>query len=319
MKSHTSRRQLLRTGGAIASTAGLAGIAGCTGVLGEDGVAISSKRFTEQRVLGQIAIEALEANTDLDIVDETGLGGTVPNFEALREREVDLYWEYTGTAWITLPPERDEVIADSDELHDQVAQEFESEHDISILDYAPLDNAYVITASPDWHADTGVDTLGELAEYANDGNAEDIDPVLGPEFQEREDDGWPGLLDHYEFDDDAAATLDDNVRTVDEDIVYQALDEDEGDIGMGFNTDPRILMFDLHVFEDDEGFFPAYNASPMVHNETLDEHPEIADVLNEITPQLTDETIREMNDEVANEERDAANVASEFLEDEGLV
>lgn len=281
------------------------------------GVKVSSKQFTEQRVLGYLAYEALSENTDLEINDETGLGGTTQNFEALRNEEIDLYWEYTGTALLTLPPQHDDPIADSDEIHAEVKAEFEEEHGITFLDYAPLDNAYVLTGNPDWHEETGIDTLSELAEHVNDGNT-DLEQVMNAEFSER-DDGWPGLVDHYDFDDDAVDDLADNTRTVDDEVVYQVVGEGEADIGMGFNTDPRILQFDLHVFEDDEDFFPAYNAAPMVREELLEESPEIGDVLDELTPLLDTETIREMNNEVANEDRNPQNVAAEFLEDEGLV
>ncbi|MDR5671978.1 Periplasmic glycine betaine/choline-binding lipoprotein of an ABC-type transport system (osmoprotectant binding protein) [Halalkaliarchaeum sp. AArc-CO] len=316
MASHTSRRSFIKQSGAVASVAAFGGIAGCLG--DDDSVAISSKRFTEQRVLGYLAYELLGENLDVEVEDETGLGGTVPNFEALRENEVDLYWEYTGTAWLTLPPQQEEVIADPEELHQEVQEEFEAEHGIAVLERSPLNNTYVITARPGWYEETGIDTLSELAAYANDGNAADLDPVLGPEFQER-DDGWAGLLEYYDFEEDAIETVNDHVQTVDEDIVYQALDQNEGNVGMGFNTDPRILMFDLHVFEDDELFFPTYNAVPMVHGETLEANPEIADLLNDLSPELTNERIRELNAEVAIEERNAQNVAREFLEEEGYI
>lgn len=318
MTWHTSRRNLLRTTGAAAGAVGLSSLAGCMGTIGGgSGVKVGSKQFSEQRVLGSLAYETLSENTDLEISDETGLGGTTQNFEALRSEEIDLYWEYTGTAWLTLPPQHDDPIADSDEIHSEVKQQFESEHGVTVLDYAPLDNTYVLTANPDWHEETGVDSLSELAAHVNDGNT-DLDQVMNAEFSER-DDGWSGLVEHYDFDDDAVDDLAANTSTVDDEVVYQVVGEGEAEIGMGFNTDPRILQFDLHVFEDDEDFFPAYNAAPLVREELLEESPEIEDVLNELTPLLDTDTIREMNNEVANEDRNPQNVASEFLEDEGLI
>lgn len=319
MTRHTSRRRLLKTAGAAGGAATCSALAGCTGILSDGaGVDVSSKQFTEQRVLGYLAYEALSENTDIDLGDETGLGGTTQNFEALRSQEIDLYWEYTGTAWLQLPPERDEIIEDADELHEEVRAEFEDEHGITALEYAPLDNAYVMTANPNWNDETGVDTLSDLAAHVNDGNT-DIEMVMNAEFSER-DDGWAGLIDHYEFDDDDAVDeLADNTRTVDDEVVYQVVGEGEADVGMGFNTDPRIEQFDLHVFDDDEDFFLAYNAVPLVHEETLDDHPEIGDVLEDLAPLLTTEVIREMNNEVANEDRDPQTVAAEFLDAEGLV
>ena len=313
----TTRRSVLAATGA----AGLAGLAGCTGVLNGDGdVAVGSKDFTEQHVLAHLAITALEENTDLDVVDESGLGGTMTNFEALTADEIDLYWEYTGTMWLAIPPEQDGIIDDPGELYQEVKEIMDDEHDVAVLDRAPLNNTYQILATREWWDEHDVETLSEFAEFANDGNADDVDLVLGPEFQEREDDGWPALLDHYGFSEEAIDTLDDNIETVDEDVVYAAIGEEgEADIGMGFATDPRIPLFDLQILEDDENFFPTYNAAPIVRNDTLDEHPEIAEVLDEISPLLDDDTIAGLNMEVAEEGRDVGNVAEEFLDDQGLI
>lgn len=312
--SALTRRNVLKATGA----AGVAGLAGCTGLIGEEGeIAVGSKDFTEQIVLGHLSVKALEAE-GFDVVNETGIAGTGANFDAIEEGETHHYWEYTGTMWLALFGE-EEVIDDPAELYDAVKERMDEDHDITVLDRAPLNNTYQITANIDWWEEHDIETLSELAEYAND-NPDDITPVLGPEFQEREDDGWPGLLRHYDFSDEAIEGLNDNVVTVDEDVVYSAVGEEaQGDIGMGFATDPRIPLFDLQIFEDDQNFFPTYNAAPMVRNDTLDEHPEIADALNPISPLLDDETIAGLNMEVAEEGRDVGNVAEEFLEDNDLI
>lgn len=310
-----SRRNVLKATGGL----GIAGLAGCTALLDDEGeMAVGSKDFTEQHVLGHLAINALEAE-GFDVIDETGLAGTGANWDALTEGETDIYWEYTGTMWLAIFGE-EEVIADAEELYEACKERMDEDHDIAVLDRAPLNNTYQITANEDWWDEHDIETLSELAEYANDQNAEDITPVLGPEFQEREDDGWPALLDHYGFTEEAQEALNGNIVTVDEDVVYSAVGEEaQGDIGMGFATDPRIPLFNLQIFEDDENFFPIYNAAPMVRNDTLDEHPEIADALNPISPLLDDDTIADLNMAVAEEGRDVSNATEEFLEENGLI
>lgn len=283
-------------------------------------LAVGSKDFTEQHVLGNLAIEAIEATTDLEVTDETGLGGTIPNFEALDANEIDLYWEYTGTIWLEIPPQQDGIIEDPDELYSEASEIMDDEHDVAVLEKAPLNNTYQILTTSEWYDEHGIDTLSEFAEFADDGDVEETELVLGPEFQERQDDGWPGLIEHYEFSEDATEALDDNTETVDEDVIYAAIgEEDQGDIGMGFATDPRIPLYDLQILEDDENFFPTYNAAPMVRNDTLDEHPEIADVLEEIPPLLDNDTISELNMEVAEEGQEAGAVATEFLEEQNVI
>ncbi|MBW3606575.1 MAG: hypothetical protein KY460_17040, partial [Actinobacteria bacterium] len=61
---------------------------------------VGSKEFTEQLILGQITIQALEA-AGATVEDQTGLVGSTTVREALLSGEIDMYWEYTGTGWIT--------------------------------------------------------------------------------------------------------------------------------------------------------------------------------------------------------------------------
>jgi osmoprotectant transport system substrate-binding protein len=86
-----------------------------------------------------------------------------------------------------------------------------------------------------------------------------------------------------------------------------------------FTTDGRILALDLTVLEDDRGFFPAYNISPVVLTETLEEHPGLADVFGRITPLLTDEVLQELNARVDVDGEEPADVALDWMVQEGLV
>lgn len=306
---------------AATGTLGVAGFAGCTGLLGEDGeFTVGSKDFTEQHVLANLSITVIDENTDLETVNESGLGGTLTNFESLSAGDIDHYWEYTGTMRLALPPEETGEIPPPEELYEEQQQVMDEEHDFAVLEPTPFNNTYVITASEEFWEEEQIESLSELAEFANAGNADELEPVLGPEFQERPDDGWPALLDHYGFDEEAQETINDNVVTVDEDVVYAAVGEEgEGNIGMGFATDPRIIEYNFHIFDDDESFFPTYNAAPMVRNDTLEQFPEIEDELNEIPHLLDNETMGELNRLVATEGRDVGSVAEEFLEEHGII
>ena len=316
MPDQYTRRAVLRKGSLAAGTVGLGSTAGCTGVLpGSDGaVTVGSKQFTEQALLGYMSVEALKANVDATIESQVKLGGTVTNFEALKNDDISMYWEYTGTAWATLPPKHSEVITDPQKIYEKVAEEFKSEYDIELLDRAPFNNTYVLCANPDWANETGVKTLSGLAEHVNGGNT-DFTVVMNAEFQERAD-GWPGLLEHYGFA-DAAKNLD--VRNVESGLTYQIIGEGEAAVGMGFNTNPQILKHDLRVLEDDEQFFPVYNPAPMVRSEALESTPEIEAPLNEVAGALDTETIRELNRRVSIGGEEAKAVATDYLKSENIV
>lgn len=312
MPQSVTRRRYLTAGGGLAATAGLGGLSGCLTLateLGGGSVKVSSKRFTEQEVLGYIAYEALSANTDLTINDQVGLGGTTTNFRALDTGEVQLYWEYTGTAWQTLPPQHDTVISDPKKLYRKVKAEFKQKHGLTFLQRAELNNTYVILANPDWVKKTGVKTLSDFADFLkNDGS--NLTVALNAEFQSRAD-GWPGLSKHYGFADDLGNVT---VNNIGSGLLYQVIGNGSADVGVGFNTDPRIIQFNLHVLDDDKGYFPVYNAAPLVNSETLENHPSIRPPLNEASNGLTTDVMRRLNRQVAIEKKNPQTVAKEYLQ-----
>lgn len=317
MAGQLTRHGFLRAGGGLAATAGLGGTAGCLTLatqVSSDSIKVGSKRFTEQEILGYLAYEALSANTDLNIGDQIGLGGTTTNFRALDSGEIQLYWEYTGTAWLTLPPQHDTVVSDPQKLYEKVKQEFEKKHDLTFLQRAPLNNTYVMLANPDWVKEVGVKTLSEFATYLEE-NDEDVTVALNAEFQSRAD-GWPGLVEQYGFGDDKKSL---QIKNIGSGLLYQVIGDGAADIGVGFNTDPRILKFDLQVLDDDRRFFPAYNAAPLVRTSVLEENPSIREPLNKTSKGLTTDQIRKLNKRVALDQVNPQTVAQEYLKKKGVL
>jgi len=316
MTERVTRRNVIKAAGGAAGAAGLGSLAGCVGFGGGSGgtVKVSSKKFTEERILGYLAYEVLKENTDLNVVDKIGLGGTTQNFKAVKGGQIDVYWEYTGTVWTTFPPKHSKVVHDPKQLYQKVKSDLQSHDDLEMLARAPYNNTYVLVANPDWVKKTGVKTLSGLAKYLDGGNT-DMTIVMDAEFQQRSD-GWPGLSKHYGFA-DAAKNV--NIKNVGSDLSYQIVGKGQADIGMGFNTNPQILKFDLQVLTDDKQFFPVYNPAPVVNGKTFKNDPSMKDPLDSVGPKLTTERIRNLNKQVSIKKKDAHKVAKSFLSDHGLI
>lgn len=271
---------------------------------------VGSKEFTEQLVLGQIAIQALEA-AGADVNDQTGLGGTEPARQALTSGEIDLYWEYTGTGWIQFLGET-ELLEGSEEYYQQVSERDREENGIVWLEPAPLNNTYQIATTQEVVDETGTETLSDYAELVGE-SPEDATLCSGTEFTTR-DDGLPGLEDHYGFD-----LPDSELSTIQLGAVYQAVaNQDPCEFGSVFATDGRIPALDLVIVEDDQGFFPAYNAAVTMREETFEEHSQLEDLFGEISPELDNETMQELNRRVDQEGEFPDEVASDFLQENGL-
>ena len=283
------------------------------GCQADEGVVIGSKEFTEQLVLGQIAILALEYN-GIATVDETGLGGTVVVREAQERGDVDLFWEYTGTALITHLG-FDEAITDPEECYRVVSETDLERNQLIWLDYTPFNNTYTIMMRQSDSNELGITTLSDLAAAINEG-VDAPSPGVWNFATDHEytirDDGYPGLQELYGFEFA-------DVVTMDLGITYGALRDGDVVTAMGFATDGRIAAFELVNLVDDLNFHPVYNCSPVIRQDTLEEFPQIAEILNPIARALDAETMSSLNMQVDIEERLPSEVAEEWLIAQGFI
>ncbi|MDQ3610332.1 MAG: glycine betaine ABC transporter substrate-binding protein [Actinomycetota bacterium] len=277
--------------------------------LGDAQVGVGSKEFTEQLVVGNIAAMALEA-AGAEVDNQVGIIGTNVVRQALESGEIDMYWEYTGTGWITILGNT-EPIADEREQYLAVAEEDLDENGIIWLEPAPMNNTYALAAGPDAAEGLGVETLSDVAEL----DEEELTLCADAEFLSR-DDGLPGLEEHYDFD-----WPEDGITELDLGIIYAATGAgDQCNFGEVFATDGRIQAQDLTVMEDDQNFFPKYNLSMTMQEETYQEHDvDYDELFSTISSALTNETMTDMNAQVDVEGEDPEDVAEQFLIDNDII
>jgi osmoprotectant transport system substrate-binding protein len=91
------------------------------------------------------------------------------------------------------------------------------------------------------------------------------------------------------------------------------------DMAAGNATDGLIPAFDLFVLEDDLHYFPPYEAVAVIREQTLQEHPEVADAVAALKDKISDQEMQKMNYALDGQHRDATDVAREFLRSKGLV
>lgn len=276
-------------------------------------VVVGSKEYTEQLILGQIALLALEHH-GIPVVDETGLGGTMMVRQAMETGEIDLYWEYTGTALIAILG-FDEAITDPQECYDVVKETDLERNQVVWLDYTPFNNTYTIMMRKADADELGIVTISDLAAAINAGVTA---PAPGKwnlasdhEYTIR-DDGAPGLQDLYGF-------LFDEAYPMDAGIVYDSLKEGEVSVSMGYATDGRIAAYDLVNLDDDLKFHPVYNCAPTLRQATLDALPQIADILNPIAKALDPDAMAMMNMKVDIDGYLPREAAEEWLLEKGFI
>jgi len=73
------------------------------------------------------------------------------------------------------------------------------------------------------------------------------------------------------------------------------------------------------VLEDDLDFFPAYNVAVVINSDTLAEYPGLTDVFAQISPDITEEKLRELNLRVDEGGEEPTDVAYDFMIDAGFI
>lgn len=267
-------------------------------------ISIANKGFAEQFVLGEMYAQLLE-DAGFNVERKGALGGTPVLHEAITNDELDIYPEYTGTGLLTVL--QMDVMSDPAAVYQTVSDAYKADFDLVWLDPAPMNNTQALAMTEARAAELGIVTFSDLA-----AQSDKLVLVGTPEFPERQD-GLPALQAEYggfEFSDYLA---------VDYGLRYPTLLSGDADVVLAFGTDGEIFADGLRVLIDDKGFYPPYQVAPVVRQAVLDANPEIADILNKVTPLLDDTTMQELNYKVTGEGIEPADVAHDFLLENGLI
>ncbi|MBF4588624.1 MULTISPECIES: glycine betaine ABC transporter substrate-binding protein [unclassified Curtobacterium] len=278
-------------------------------------ITVTAKNFTEQLVLGKIAVLAAKA-AGFDVTDETNVPGSVAVRQLMTGHDADMTYEYTGTAWLTYMGHK-QGIPDKQEQYQAVKEE-DAGNGLTWLPPAPMNNTYAFAVRKEAVKDLGgITTLSQIAELP----AEDRTFCVESEFNSRAD-GFKPMLAKYGMQlggSGDGAIPKRNVDILDTGTVYTATDRGTCNFGEVFTTDGRIKSLGLQVLEDDEGFFPAYNVAPVLSSATLERYPQLEGVYDQISPKLTDAVLQELNRQVDVEGREPVDAAYDWMVKEGFI
>jgi osmoprotectant transport system substrate-binding protein len=275
--------------------------------------AVGSESFTEQEVLGNIAIEVLEA-AGATVIDRTGLGGNEAVRQALESGEIDLYWEYTATGWLVHLSETDSI-SDPREQYKAVARQDLEENDIKWLDPAPGNDTYAIAASEKTRRALGVETISDLGRLIEERPEEATLCLNNDDAFLTRFDGLPGMERAYGFE-----FPEENLIEMSVDAVYDATAEAEiCNFGVVFTTSGFIPERNLKLLEDDENFFAVYNPALTVRQDVFKQYPQLRKIFAPISEKLDTETLRKLNYAVDVQGKSPERVARTWLRENGFI
>lgn len=267
---------------------------------------VGSKDFTESMILAEM-MAALAEQDGIVVHRSIPYGTPAVVFEALRQDKLDAYPEYNGTGLVLLGQA---PLSDGDEALNRVRTLY---RDLGVewLDRFGFSNDYVIVMRPERAQALGIETISDLERLGSVRFATDVT------FTQRPLDGLGAMVRRYGLTQGPSLAFelaDDGKREI-----IRSLLDDQVDVAELFRTDPQIEEYGLLVLEDDLGFFPVYEAAPLVRSQALDTFPPLRDALDRLDGKISAESMRALNADVELNGRSPSAVALDYLIEAGLL
>lgn len=283
--------------------------------LAADSIVVSSKIDTEGGLLGNVIYLALK-EAGLEVENRSQLGGTPIVRKAITSGEIDIYPEYTGNAAFFHNREADSAWKDFQQGYDLAKQLDYDQHKLVWLTPANANNTWAIALRQDIADSNQLHTMSDFGRYVTQGG--DIKLAASAEFVSSPA-VLPAFQQTYDFtlsDDQLLVLAGGNTAAT---IKAAALQTDNTNAAMVYGTDGAIASVGLVVMEDDKGVQPVYAPAPIVREETLLAHPEIATILEPIFQSLDVKTLQQLNSRIAIGGESAQAVARSYLSDKGFL
>ncbi len=270
-----------------------------------DRIVVGSKNFTESFLLGEIIAQQIEAHTNLKVDRRFYLAGTYICQQAILAGRVDVYPEYTGTALTAILKQN--TGGNKLDVYQRVKSEYERRFGLTLGPALGFNDTFAMEIRGEDARRLHITNLSQAAGFAPQWRA-----GFGYEFMERPD-GYRGLVATY------GLHFAEPPRIMDLGLLTRALKEHQIDLAGGNATDGLIPALDLFVLQDDRHYFPPYEAVPVIRQQTLQQHPEVARALDALAGTISDAEMQALNYSVDGQHRDTKDVAHEFLKNKGLV
>jgi len=271
-------------------------------------IRVGARVFTEQTILAELTAQYLRTK-GYDVRVTGGLGSNLAR-SAQESGQLDLIWEYTGVSLVNYNHVDEKL--DSAQTFERV-KTLDAKKGLVWLSPSKFSNTYAL-ALPKKVADQypQINTISDLSRVLKDEVKDKHIVALDTEFANRSD-GLLGMVKQYDMNLNR-----ESIRQMDAGLVYTALRNGQVFAGLVYTTDGRLNAFQLKLLEDDKHYFPDYTAAPVIRQEYLDAHPNLATLLKPLAELLDDTTMRTLNARVDVDHDSPSIVAADFLREHPL-
>jgi osmoprotectant transport system substrate-binding protein len=267
-------------------------------------VIIGTKPFQESYITANI-ISLLLENQGYKTEVKENFGGTLVNYEALKEGDIQSYTDYTGTIYSVIlkkPPLKE---WNSEKVYRECELGLTNDS-IEIAARLGFKNSYAIAVDKNWANAHGVSNISDLAPYASE-----LTIGTDTEFKTRED-GLPQITRVYGF------TFKSN-KSMAQSAMYEAMKDKKVDAISAYTTDSRNDLYGIKLLNDDKHAFPPYDAVILVSRDFAQKNPKAMKALGKLNNRINDDTMRRLNGEHDINGLSAREVAYNFLAGENLI
>ena len=262
-------------------------------------IVVGSKDFTESVILAEILAQMLERKGD-QVTRQLELAGNLAH-KSLLSNKVDVYPEYTGTAYTAIL--KHAPITDAQAVYDQTKAEYADKFKLAVSPSLGFSNDFAILVRGEVARQNKLSTISDAVPLARSWQA-----GFGQDFMSRAD-GYAGFAKAYGF---AFAK---QPREMDLSLTYRALQSRELDIIAGNSTDGLIAALDLFQLEDDRHFFPPYQAVFIARSEIA---ASLSNAFAKLAGAISTDDMRKLNYEVDGNKRSPKEVAAEWIRNKGF-
>lgn len=271
----------------------------------KENLVIAGKLGPEPEILANMYKILIEENTDMTVTVKPNFGKTTFLYEALKKGDIAIYPEFTGTVTESLLKPAPQVGHDPGAVYQAARDGIKRQDDLALLKPMAYQNTYAVAVPKKIAQEYGLKTISDLKKVEGQ-----LKAGFTLEFNDRED-GNKGLQKVY--------GLNLQVSTMEPALRYQAIQSGDIQITDAYSTDAELARYDLVVLEDDKQLFPPYQGAPLMKTALLEKHPELEAVRNKLAGKITADQMSQMNYQVGVEGKSAAQVARDFLIQEGII
>ncbi len=278
-------------------------------------ITVGSKIDTEGELLSSVIKVVLE-DAGYTVVDKSQTGTTDVVRKALLSGEIDIYPEYTGSGLIFFEGQDPTVYKDPEKGYEAVKKLDLEQNDVVWLEPAKANNTWLIALKKDFAEAESLATMSDFTAYLAAGKP--VKMAGSDEFFTNAD-AMPAFIETYGFrlaEDQKVVFSGGNTAQTEKAV---ADGTDGVNFGMAYGTDGALADLGLTVLEDDKGAQLVYWPTPIIRKTTLDEFPEIRDLLDPVFASFDISKLQELNARVQVNGEPADTVARDYLEKNGLI